>query len=194
MIQSCNGYVGKLAVELDRLLKIEEEGGAVEASRLRRELDALKKAKDEADKRIAEVLEQKKFSAEKVSTLLSENSNLIFECGDLSAAAKVREVDLANLKLGVTKLKEESQVAMEAMKGEKCAVEGRLRVVEAQLTRSQEESVKSFEDGYQACWGRLVDAGCDVAAHSFENYLVDFEKIVCRDGVESSNQLGDKAV
>lgn len=135
MIQSCNGYVDKLAVELDRLLKIEEEGGAVEASRLRRELDALKKVKDEVDKRIAEVVEQKKFSAEKVSTLLSENSNLIFEYDDLSAAAKVREVDLANLKLGVTKLKEESQVAMEAMKGEKCAVEARLRGVEAQLTR-----------------------------------------------------------
>lgn len=53
--------------------------------------------------------------------------------------------------------------------------------------------MKTFEDGYRACWGRVSDAGYDLVAHSFKNYLIDLEKAFGRDGAGSSNKPNDAA-
>lgn len=118
------------------MLKIGVDDDGEEMTRLRGELGALQKSKQELDKRLVEVVEQKRASAEKISILLSENSGLVSECDSLTAAIKIRDDELAELKLGLAKMKDSHQSAMEVMKGEKEIIEVKLRGVEAALVRS----------------------------------------------------------
>lgn len=59
-----------------------------EISRLRREVSELKVAKQDLDKRIVVLFEQKRESGEKIISLLAENSKMVTECDILGASMK----------------------------------------------------------------------------------------------------------
>lgn len=99
----------------------------------RRKLAALKDSKEGVEKRLLEVMEQKKSSMEMISTWLSKNSSLIFECDSLSAATRACNAEFEELKLTLTKLKCEHQAMMEVEVIEKDAIEVELLDVKAVL-------------------------------------------------------------
>lgn len=78
-------FLLQLAGELERLMSLGEVCDADEVSQLRVKVSGLKTTKQELDKRIAVLVEQKRESGEKIISLLADNSKMVSECDLLEA-------------------------------------------------------------------------------------------------------------
>lgn len=165
-----------------------------EVSRLRHEVSELKVAKQNYEKRIVVLLEQKRESGEKFVSLLSENSKMVTDCDTLEMNVKTLKGELLEVKNAFKASEERYNESLRSVSLERDEAVAKLGGVEATLAKVQSESLKSFEDGYGVCLDRLAAGGIDVGEHSFAAYLGDMQAMIGGGGSGSSNHPADDEV
>lgn len=168
----------------NRVLTLVEHGeDSVEVKQLRKEVVDAKKAAKDAVARIA-VLEKEKTETGKIVTSMKErNGVLVTDKKALSALVVSYQKIEANLNASLTKARNDHV-------DEVARLETDLEAVREELRLSREENLKSFEEGYVACWDRANKNGYAMNDHSFEAYCQDLARE--RDGAASSNRVVEK--
>lgn len=151
----------------------------IELSKLRREIAELKKDAHDSAVRVGDLEKEKEKSDTAVGALKEKVGSLVTDKRALQA-------------LVITYQKIETNLSAALAKSEKDRFEeaGRLetdlRSLREELSFSREENLKSFEEGYQACWDRANKKGYAMQDHSFGAYCEDLARE--RDGAASSNR------
>lgn len=158
---------------------------SVEVKQFRKEaMDAKKSAGDAVAR--ADSLEKEKSEMNKVIGSLKErNGVLASDKKALSALVVSYQKIEADLNASLAKARKDHVDEVGRLEVELESVRGELRL-------SREENLKSFEEGYQACWDRANKSGYAMNDHSFGAYCEDLARE--RDGAASSNRVVEKDV
>ncbi|KAL1833935.1 hypothetical protein ACET3Z_003586 [Daucus carota] len=76
-------------------------------------------------------------------------------------------------------------------KNKVCLEKELVRTREA-LTKSNEEAMDAFENGYSSCWDRAAKAGCSMEPHTFVLYCEEVAR-AREEGGDSANRQGSVA-
>lgn len=93
--------------------------------------------------------------------------------------------------VALSSLKKDHAEALKAAEKAKLEVMEDLESVRGELSRCQDEALKSLEEGYQLCWDRAAGVGYDMQDHTFSKYCEEIA--VAEDANGSSNQAGNQA-
>lgn len=161
------------------MLMVEHGKDDAELRGLRREIVDLKKAVQDSAVRV-ESLEKDKEKADAAMASLKENvSSLSSDKRALQALVISYQKIETNLSAAVAKSQKDHF-------DEAGRLESDLETVREELRLSREENLKSFEDGYQACWARANRHGYAMEDHSFVKYCEGLARE--RDGAASSTR------
>ncbi|KAL8123960.1 hypothetical protein AgCh_011820 [Apium graveolens] len=112
-----------LVSELDKVKESELVFDVAELERVRGEIEEMKKAKGCLETQLSEMARAQETSSSKISSLMTENTNLSNECNSMSRTMKEQVLSLAEVEGKLAKLKveheEELQVVLEARDGVK---------------------------------------------------------------------------
>lgn len=170
-------------LELEKLKLVDDD--LLEMDRLKRELADATSARDAAERREAEMIQEKRVVDGKNLKLLVERSALITECDSLNSLVKNFELKLAELQNSLAE-KEDLTKHVEGERNKACS---ELGAVNKELADLQTELLKSYEEGYRDCWGRFATGtSAEPSANTFEAFLADLREKTARDGAASSNQ------
>lgn len=151
---------------------------------LRREIADLKKTVQDSAVRI-ESLEKDKEKADEAVAALKED----VKCLSTDKRA------LQALVISYQKIETNLNAAMAKSQKDHFAESGRLEsdleAAREELRLSREENLKSFEDGYQACWARANHHGYAMGDHTFVMYCEELARE--RDGAASSTRVAAKS-
>ena len=159
-------------------------------SRLRQELVEVKNQRDEADKRILILAEREKVATSEVAALLELKPSWESEKKTFAALLELRDEEILGLKDTVARMEKEHEDAMTRAEEAKKSVTLSLEHVEADLVKSQEEAVRSLEEGYKICWDGAVAAGLEMGNLTFDKYCESLAAGGDGDGVGSSTAAG----
>lgn len=147
--------------------------------RLRKEMVDLKKSLNESVDRVGALEKEKKDAAETISTLEGRVVTLATDKKALNALVISYQKIESDLNSSLAKARKDHV-------DETGRLETDLAIVREELRLSREETLKSFEDGYQACWARADHHGYAMGDHTFDAYCGDLARD--RDGAASSNR------
>ena len=182
----------QFVADFGRLSSLYETGAhAPMVSRLRQELAQVKDQRDEADKRILLSAEREKVATSEVAALLELKSSWESEKKTFGALLELRDEEILGLKEAVTRMETEHEAAMAQADEAKNSVILNLERVEAELVKSQEEAVRSLEEGYKICWDGAVAAGLEMENLTFDKYCESLAVGGDGDGAGSSTAAGD---
>lgn len=179
-----------MSAELGKLLVVGELPDVEEVRRLRDEVVVLKSTNSQLEKASEKLTKDNNASADRIFALLTEKSELITECDSLSAGMKELKLENCGLEAALGALKDAVAVKEEAWIAEKADLIAKLDDFGVQMARCQAEALKSFEEGYGECLGRLSGVGVDVKDHGFDSYLVDIQSKVDTGKTGSSGHPG----
>lgn len=144
-----------------------------EVSRLRSEVGVLRATKLDLERASESLTKENNASADRIFSLFSEKSELISECDSLGIKVKEQEVENCDLKVALDVYKRDLAEKESSWAAEKASMTAKIDEVTAQLAQCQEESLKSFKEGYRECVSRFAGVEIDVKGHDFESYLGD---------------------
>ena len=170
----------------NRVLTLVEHGeDGVEVKQLRKEAMDAKKSVEEVTTRAESLEKEKSEMGKKVNSLKERNGALATDKKALSALVVSYQKIEADLNASLAKARKDHV-------DEVGRLEIELESAREELRLSREENLKSFEEGYQACWDRANKNGYAMNDHSFGAYCEDLARE--RDGAVSSNRAVEKDV
>lgn len=148
--------------------------------RLRREVVDLKKSLVDSSDRVGVLEKEKKKVDEAVVALKERVGSLVTDNKALSALI----VSYQKIEKDLTDSLDKTRKDQFVQSGQ---FETDLGAVREELRLSREESLKAFEEGYQACWARANRHGYAMGDHTFDVYCGELARE--RDGAASSTRV-----
>ena len=150
--------------------------------RLRSELFEVKNSRAVMEKRLQISSEKERIASSELAALLELRSSWAAEKESLMSELALKGEEVKKVQLVLEQEKASHGKALDVVVGERDSALLKLRQIEAELEKSQNESVQSLEEGYKICWERAVAAGFNMEEHTFQKYCDGLAEVIAPDG------------
>lgn len=137
--------------------------------RLRKEVGDMKKSLQSSADRVSVLEKEKKSIDEAVVTLKGRVKSLATDKTALNALVISYQKIERDLSASLEKFRKDHVDEVDRLESD-------LEKVREELRLSREESLKSFEEGYQVCWDRANRHGYAMGDHTFDAYCGDLAR------------------
>ena len=157
-----------------------------ELTRLRGEVGTLKECKTLATNQLAEAKKKERNLLDEINMLKKQVKELSTDKRSLNALIVSYQSIESGLNSTIAKMKTDHSTALVDLLETKRNLEGELLDAREALEKSNNEAVKSLENGFSLCRDRAMKAGYDMTDHTFQKHCEDLARL--RDGAGSSTR------